>query len=95
VGRRVFNEYLQPDPVTKQPRYRVDPRCVQTIYQLKRYAWDDFKRSADKGQKQRTKAKHDDFPTMLKYLVNSAPSFRGLQQRGATYVPTGRRHHGY
>ena len=95
VGRRVFNEYLQPDPVTKQPRYRVDPRCVQTIYQLKRYAWDDFKRSADKGQKQRTKAKHDDFPTMLKYLVNAAPSFRGMQQRGATYVPTGRRHHGY
>ena len=95
VGRRLFNDYLKPDPHTRQPRYRCDPRNVRTIYQLKRYCWDDFKRSAEKGQKQRAKQKHDDYPTMLKYAVNSSPSFRGLAQLGTRYSPVGVRHNGY
>jgi hypothetical protein len=95
VGRRIFNDYLKPDPHTKRPRYRVDPRCVRTIYQLKRYCWDDFKRTLDKGQKQRAKQKHDDFPTCIKYAVNSNPSFRGLSQLGQIYRPVGQRHNGY
>jgi hypothetical protein len=95
VGRRIFNDYLKPDPHTKLPRYRCDPRCVKTIYQLKRYCWDDFKRTADKGQKQRAKAKHDDFPTCIKYVMNSSPSFRGLQQMGSTFRSQGKRVNGY
>jgi len=95
VGRRLLNDYLKPDPHTKEPRYRCDPRCAKTIYQLKRYCWDDFKRTAEKGQKQRAKQKHDDFPTMLKYAMNSNPSFRGLAQMGQHFRPVGARHNGY
>lgn len=95
VGRSVFNEYLKPDPHTRVPRYRCDPRCVRTIYQLKRYCWDDFKRTMDKGQKQRAKQKHDDYPTMLKYAINSQPSFRGLSNHGTRFQSVGQRHNGY
>jgi phage terminase large subunit-like protein len=95
VGRRLLNDYLKPDPHTREPRYRCDPRCVKTIYQLKRYCWDDFKRNAEKGQKQRAKQKHDDFPTMLKYAMNSNPSFRGLAQMGQSFQRIGTRHNGY
>ena len=95
VGRRLFNDYLKPDAHTKRPRYRVDPRCVRTIYQLKRYCWDDFKRTAEKGQKQRPKQKHDDYATMIKYAVNSNPTFRGLSQISQGFIPIGRRHNGY
>jgi hypothetical protein len=68
---------------------------VRTIYQLKRYCWDDFKRTMDKGQKQRAKQKHDDYPTMLKYAINSNPSFRGLSHQGARFQSVGQRHNGY
>lgn len=95
VGRKIVNDYLKPDPHTKQPRYRVDPRNVRTIYQLKRFAWDDYKKSAEKGQKQRVKPKHDDYPAMLRYLTNSNPNFRGLQQHGSGFHPVGRRVNGY
>lgn len=95
VGRRIFNEYLRPDESTKLPRFRVDPRCQRTNYQLKRYCWDDFKRGIEKDQKQRAKQKHDDYPTMLKYLVNSNPSFRALKSLGAPIARIGQRHNGY
>ncbi len=95
VGRRIFNDYLKPDPHTRQPRYRCDPRCVKTIYQLKRYCWDDFKRTAEKGQKQRPKQKHDDYCACLKYAVNSQPSFRGLASMGQHFRTAGTRHNGY
>ena len=95
VGRRVLNEYLKPDEATKRPRYIVDPRCMKTIYQMKRYAWDDHKRSLEKDQKQKAKQKHDDFPTMLKYAVNASPSFRGLKSLGAPLTRVGHRSKGY
>lgn len=95
VGRRVLNDYMKPDENTKQPRYLCDPRNVRTIYQLKRYAWDDFKRTVEKDQKQKAKQKHDDFPTMLKYLANFNPTFRGLRLMGAPIVRAGKRHNGY
>lgn len=95
VGRRLFNDYLKPDAATRTPRYRVDPRCARTIYQLKRYAWDDFKRTVEKDQKQKAKQKHDDYPTMLKYLVNSQPSFRTLKNMGAPISRGGQRKNGY
>jgi hypothetical protein len=95
VGRRLFNDYLKPDPSTRRPRYTVDPRCVRTIYQLKRYAWDDHKRTVEKDQKQRAKQRHDDYPTCLKYLMNSNPSFRTLKHIGAAYARSGTRRNGY
>lgn len=95
VGRRIFNDYLKPDQATRRPRYHVDPRCTKTIYQLKRYAWDDHKRTVEKDQKQKTKQRHDDFPTMIKYLVNSNPTFRGLKHAGLPISRVGQRRNGY
>ena len=85
VGRRALDEYLEPDEQTRQPRFTVDPRNSDVIYQIKRFSWDDFKSSAEKGQKQRPKAKHDDYPAILRYILNSQPSFRGLKQCGQVY----------
>lgn len=95
VGRRIFNDYLKPDQGTRRPRYHVDPRCTKTIYQLKRYAWDDHKRTVERDQKQKAKQRHDDFPTMLKYLVNSNPTFRGLKNVGMPIMRMGQRRNGY
>lgn len=82
VGRQILNEYLRPDPRTGRPRLLVDVRCMKTIYQMKRYLWDDFKSTLEKDQKQRAKARHDDYPTCLKYLANAHPTFRGLRESG-------------
>ena len=95
VGRKIFNEYLKPDEATQTPRYSCDPRNHKTIYQLKRYVWDDHKRTVEKDQKQKAKQKHDDAPTLLKYLCNYGPTFRALRDIGAPVARTGRRHNGY
>ena len=95
VGRRILNDYLKPDPATRRPRFIVDPRCVRTIHQMKRYVWDDHKRTVEKDQKQRAKQKNDDYPTCLKYAINSNPSFRTLKTIGDPIVRTGTRRHGY
>jgi len=90
VGRQTLNDYLKPDEFTRTPRVAIDPRCIKTIYQMKRYSWDDHKRSLEKDQKQRAKQRHDDFPTLHKYLVNSNPSFRGIKDSGKIYQALGR-----
>ena len=95
VGRQVLNDYLKPDAFTRTPRYTVDQRCLQTIYQMKRYSWDDHKRAMEKDQKQRTKTKHDDYPTMLKYLANTQPTFRGLKDMGKVHNTASGRVNGY
>lgn len=95
-GRQLLNDYLKPDQYTEKPRYHVDPRCVKTIQQLKRYSWDDFKKSAEKDQKQKAKMKFDDYPTLLKYIMNSNPSFRNLKALGSpVYVGSTGRQNGY
>lgn len=91
VGRRMLDEYLAPDEITRQVRFTVDPRNTDVIYQLKRFLWDDFKSSTEKGQKQRVKTKHDDFPAILRYVLNSQPSFRALKQVGQVYHRQGQR----
>ena len=63
----------------------VDPRCDKTIFQLKRFLWDDYKRGNEHDLKQKPKSKHSDFPTLLKYIVNSSPTFRSLAQLNAVY----------
>lgn len=82
AGRKEIDRLLQPDPDTSRPRLLIDPSCTEVIYQMKRYLWDDYRRSTDKAQKQRAKEKHDDFPTILKYITNSGPSFRSLHSGG-------------
>lgn len=76
VGRGRINEYLMPDKYTLRPRIRIAERCENVIHQMKRYCWDEHKRTLDKDLKQTPKAKYDDYPTMLKYLMNDLPSFR-------------------
>jgi len=75
VGRKRIDEYLKPDPNTLEPRIKIDRSCQTTIFQMKRYVWDDFKSSLEKAQKQIAKDKNDDFPTMMKYLLNTDPNF--------------------
>ncbi len=78
VGRKRINQYLKPDPSTRRPRLMIHTRCQSTAMQMKRYVWDDYRKSADRDLKQQPKAKYDDFPTLIKYLMNYDPNFRLL-----------------
>ncbi len=80
VGRASINEYLKPDYYTERPRLHIHPRCQDTIFQMKRYVWDDHKSAMEKDLKQKAKMKNDDYPTMLKYLMNYNPNFQWLMQ---------------
>jgi len=78
VGRGRINEYLAPDPMTYRPRFFISSDCHQSIFQMKRYAWDEHKRTLERDLKQKPKAKNDDYPTLFKYHHNFLPTFRGL-----------------
>lgn len=78
VGRSRLNEYLKPDKYTGEPRFRIRSTCSDTIFQMKRYVWDDYRMKLEKELKQKPKPKNDDFPTLLKYLMNFQPGFRFL-----------------
>lgn len=95
VGRGRINEYLQPDRYTHRPRLRIAARCQNTIHQMKRYCWDEHKRTLDKDLKQTPKAKYDDYPTMLKYLLNDMPTFRALLDGPKIMRRAGMRGRGY
>ncbi len=79
VGRAQLNVYLRPDPDTKRPRVTWDRSCSKSIYQIKRFLWDDHKKGLEKDQKQITKKKNDDFPAIMRYVMNSNPDFRSLK----------------
>jgi hypothetical protein len=85
VGRARVNEYLRPDPRRLQPRLHVREGCFQTIQHMKRYAWDEYRAALEKDLKQKPKEKYDDYPTLLKYLMNFDPSFQMLT-RGAPII---------
>ena len=95
AGRQAINDYLKPDSFTQQPRIQIHERCTKTIQQMKRYGWDDFKKTLEKDQKQKPKQKWDDFPTLLKYAANSQPTFRGLKALGAPITIASGRSNGY
>jgi phage terminase large subunit-like protein len=95
VGRKHLNQYLKPDERRLQPRLHVHPRCVDTISQMKRYSWDDHKRAAERDQKQTPKTKYDDYPTLLKYVMNFAPTFNALRGAGAVISRPGQRRGAY
>jgi hypothetical protein len=82
AGRGRVNEYLTPDAHTLAPRIHIHPRCAKTIFQMKRYIWDDYKEKQERDQKQTPKTKNDDFPTLMKYLLNSDPQFRTVMDAG-------------
>jgi len=79
VGRKRIDEYLKPDPDTLAPRIHISSRCPVTIQQMKRYVWDDYRKTLEKAQKQAPKEKNDDYPTLMKYLLNTDPTFRFMQ----------------
>jgi len=100
VGRSNVNVYLRPDEHTREPRIHIHPRCKRTIFQLQRFVWDDFKRSAEKDQKQTPKAKNDDFPALWRYLMNTGggsggPSFNSLRGIHQVYHRPGTRRGAY
>lgn len=82
VGRKTLNQYLKPDERRQQPRIHIHPRCKNTISQMKRYVWDEYKRASEKEQRQTPKPKNDDFPTLAKYVMNYGPTFKGLKGMG-------------
>jgi len=95
VGRARVNEFLKPDPITRIPRIHVSKRCTNLIHQMKRYAWDEYKRSMERDLKQKPREKNDDFPTMLKYLMNYQPTFRTLLSGHQIIKVGGARKRGY
>jgi hypothetical protein len=78
VGRSRVNEYLKPDSVTHRPRLNIHERCRVTIQQMKRFAWDEYRRSADRDVKQTPRDKYDDYPALLRYCLNYNPIFSYL-----------------
>lgn len=95
AGRQSINDYLKPDPFTQKPRITINERCMKTIQQMKKYSWDDFKRTMEKDQKQKAKQKFDDSPTLWKYVLNSQPSYRSLKTMGYVSTPKVGRSNGY
>lgn len=91
VGRSRINQFLKPDEKTLRPRIRFHPRCKDSIYMMNRYSWADYSKNVDRGQKQEPKDKYDDFPTLLKYLANSEPSFHFLKRGAPVLQRSGRR----
>jgi len=74
VGRARLNDFIRPDRNFRRTRLRVDPSCDDVIFQMMRYVWADHKNAENKDISQVPLQKHDDFPTLLKYLMNYLPA---------------------
>ncbi len=95
VGRGRVNEFLRPDPFRLQPRLHVHSRCKVAAFQLKRYSWDEHKLRVDRDVKQKPRQKYDDYPAMLKYLLNYEPRFSFLHHGAPVIQRTGKRRGAY
>jgi hypothetical protein len=95
IGRSRFNTMLKPDRDTMRPRAIIHARCKDTVYQISRYSWDDYSKRVDRDQKQQAKTKHDDYPTMWKYLANADPNFRFLKSGAPVMSRPGKRRGAY
>ena len=82
VGRSRVNEFLRPDQDRKTPRLLFHPRCEVAIKQMLRYTWGEWKQPEGRDIKQTARNIEDDFPSLLRYLMNSAPTYAGLQHAG-------------
>jgi hypothetical protein len=74
IGRARLNDFLKPDPQFRRPRFRMDVSCTDAAFQMKRYVWADKKQSDTQDQAQVPLRKHDDFPSLFKYLMNRMPT---------------------
>lgn len=95
VGRERVNTYLKPDMSRWQPRLHIHRRCEPTIHQMKRYTWADNRQGSERAQKQIPKDTNDDYPSLLKYLLNDMPTFRRYHDGAPVLRPPGRRKNGY
>ena len=96
VGRGRIDEYLKPDRRTYRPRIRFHEQyCPAAIYQMKRFVWDDFKFKDNRDQKQTPKPKYDDYPALLRYLMNDLPLYSMLKHGGTVIRPQGAMRGGY
>lgn len=91
VGRSRVDDFLRPDVATRQPRLHFHPRCKTAILHMERFTWDEHKRNKEADQKQTAKKKYDDFPALLRYLMNYQPSFKLLHYGAPTVRREGRR----
>lgn len=91
VGRMRVNDYLKPDQHRLQPRLHVHTRCEKTRGHMMRYAWGEFKKSADRDVKQTPRDKYDDYPSLLKYLLNYEPTFAMLHHGAPVIKRPGKR----
>lgn len=82
TGRKTIDTMLRPDEYTRMPRLLFHPRCINAIYQFKRFMWEDWRPTADKSQKQRVKEKYDDYPACARYFANATPSWEALANPG-------------
>jgi hypothetical protein len=79
-GRKRINTYLEPDPRTYDVRLHIHrDRCSTVVSQMLRYCWQDYKKTLERDQMQKPRDKNDDYPTLLKYLLNSNPEFTTLR----------------
>jgi len=85
IGRSRLNDFLKPERHQQEPRIHYSNVCEKTIHQMKRYVWDDHKSKLEKSMKQKAKEKNDDYPTMMKYLMNFEPEFN-LLKNGAPVI---------
>lgn len=90
VGRERLNQFLKPDSGRWQPRIHIHRRCSSTIHQLKRHVWQDRKLGSERALLLTPKDKDDDYPAMLKYLMNETPTFAWLSGAGGHYQRKGR-----
>lgn len=91
VGRERFNELLRPHEDYGRPGVTIHPRCPNTILQLKRFMWSDWKIGQDKDQRQKVKERYDDYPACWRYFCNSAPRYEFLCRGGRVIRNRGRK----
>ena len=95
VGRERLNQFLKPDAGRWQPRIHFHPRCAATIHQVKRHVWQDRKLGSERALIQIPKDKDDDYPALLKYLMNESPTFAWLSGANQHYQHPGKRKGAY
>ena len=79
VGIDRIEAALYPNPLTRQPMLRIHESCRKTRFQITHYTLIPAPRRDGGGSLERASRKNSDFPALLRYLMNDAPSWRGLQ----------------